>query len=77
MPDREFIHSALDVTTALTYALNSGMVVIVDEPQQEPRPHILAEKEIIKFDRGVFFLCRPNWQFGQQGYPNDATNPNL
>jgi hypothetical protein len=64
MPDREFIHSTHDIATALTYALDSGMTVIVDHPQQEPRPHILARKEIITFDRGVFLLSQPNWQFG-------------
>lgn len=64
MPDREMIHSTSDVTSALLFALDSGLQVRLDDPQPEPRPHLLERSEIGKIERGIFFLFRPEWVYG-------------
>jgi hypothetical protein len=63
MPDREFIHSTSDVTSALNYAFDSGLLVRLDEPQTEPRPLMLTRANVADITKGVFFLFRPEWVF--------------
>lgn len=64
MPDREFIHCSADVASTLLYALDSGLQVRLDEPQQEPRPCMLTRADAAVIKGGVFFLFRPEWVFG-------------
>jgi hypothetical protein len=64
MPDREFIHSTSDVASTLLYALDSGLQIRLDEPQQEPRPCMLTRADVADIPRGVFSLFRPEWVFG-------------
>lgn len=64
MPDHELIHSAADVTSALEYGLDSGLELMLDQPQDMPRPRILTRRDIPNFDRGTFFLYRPEWVYG-------------
>jgi hypothetical protein len=64
MPDREFIHSTADVASTLLFALNSGLLVMVDSPQQDPSPCMLTPEEAAKVERGSFYLFRPEWVFG-------------
>src|SRR5260370_8580066 len=64
MPDQEFIHSNADVTSTLTYALDSGLSVRLDEPQSEPVPRMLTRPDIAKIERGNFEIFRPDWLYG-------------
>src|SRR5579863_4590032 len=64
MPHREFIHTSSDVASLLLYALDSGMQVRLDEPQTERHPRILSRADVTTFDRGIFFLFRPEWVYG-------------
>src|SRR5688572_5941153 len=65
MPDREFIHSAFDVSAVLYYALGSGMQVIVDTPQPEPRPRMITTEDVPLYESGVFLLFKPEWVYGE------------
>ena len=64
MPDREFIHSASDVASALLYAIDSGLQVMLDSPQTQPIPRVLTRDEAAKTEQGVFYLFRPEWVYG-------------
>jgi hypothetical protein len=64
MPDTELIHSSADVPSTLLYALDSGLQVMVDEPQPEARARTLSRAEAGKTERGVFCLIHPDWIFG-------------
>lgn len=64
MPDREFIHSTSDVTSTLLYAFDSGLQVMLDEPQPEARPCMLTRADVAAIKRGQFFLFRPEWVYG-------------
>ncbi|MBI5764010.1 MAG: hypothetical protein HZA51_10845 [Planctomycetes bacterium] len=64
MSDREFVHSTIDVASTLLFALDSGMQVIVDTPQLEPRPQLLSLSQAAKMEKGVFYLFRPEWVSG-------------
>ncbi len=65
MPDREFIHSSNDVASTLNYAFDSGMHIIDDTPQLQPKPYMLMRSEINKIEKGIFYLFRPEWVYGQ------------
>ncbi len=64
MPDREFIHSTIDVTSTLLCALDSGMRVRLDEPQPAPHPFMVERTDVADLERGIFFLFRPQWLYG-------------
>src|SRR2546422_9477438 len=64
MPDREFIHSTSDVASTLLYALDSGLQVMVEDPQSEPRPCMLTQTDVVGIEKGVFSLFRPEWVYG-------------
>jgi hypothetical protein len=64
MPDREFIHSSADVSSTLLFAIDSGLQVMLDEPQPEPQPRMLTRADAASLDRGVFYLFESNWVFG-------------
>ena len=64
MPDREIIHSTADVPAALAYAFDAGFQVMLDEPQIEPKPRLLAQSEVSSMARGVFYLFRATWVYG-------------
>jgi hypothetical protein len=64
MPDRELIHSTADVSSMVLYALDSGFQVMLDSPQPEPRPRMLARMDVNTFKEGVFLLFRPEWVYG-------------
>lgn len=65
MPDREFIHSISDISAVLHYALGSGMQVMFDGPQPEPRPRFLAQEDVALRESGVFLLFKPEWVYGE------------
>jgi hypothetical protein len=64
MLDQEFIHSKDDVTSTLTYALDSGLRVRLDEAQSEPVPRMLTRPDIAEIERGNFEIFRPDWLYG-------------
>ena len=64
MPDREFIHATADVPSTLIFAINSGLQVMQNTQQTDPRPHILDRSEIDDIQKGDFYLFRPEWVFG-------------
>jgi hypothetical protein len=64
MPDCELIHSSSDVTSVLSYALQSGFLVRIDAPQREANVRLVGPSEAGEMQRGVFFLYRPEWIFG-------------
>jgi hypothetical protein len=63
MPDKEFIHSTVDVSSTLLYALDSGLTVMTDESQPDPQPRTLSRTEAASSERGVFYLIHPEWIF--------------
>jgi len=64
MPDRDLIHSLSDVASTLSYALDCGFQVVLDEEQSEPGPRILTRGEIAQIGEGIFYLIRPEWIYG-------------
>ena len=64
MPDREFIHTTSDVTATLLFAFDSGLQVMVDEPQTEPRPRNLTRDDVPRIEKGSFHLYQSAWIFG-------------
>lgn len=70
MAHREFIHASRDVVSLLTYLFDSGMQVMLDSPQPEPRPYIVPATEIPQIEKGAFFIYHKEWVFGAfQMYP--------
>lgn len=64
MPDREFIHASADVSSTLLLALDSGLLVMLDEPQAEPTPRMLSRADVAHLKEGSFYLFRSSWVFG-------------
>lgn len=64
MPDRVFVHSTGDVASLLLFALDSGLQVILDEPQPEAFPGILTRNDVAMMVKGQFCLFRPEWVYG-------------
>jgi hypothetical protein len=65
MPDKEFIHSAADVTQALSFALASGFQIRLDAPKAKAEQRFLQKEEIGTLGGGVFLLLRPEWVYGE------------
>jgi len=65
MPDYEFIHSWSDVSSVLNYAIDSGFKIRSGAPQRELEPCLVTRDSIASFQGGVFYLFRPEWEFGQ------------
>src|SRR5262249_51780083 len=64
MPDREFIHSTIDVTSTLLFAFDSGFQVRLDQPHSNPDRFVLARADVVEIRRGQFSLFRPEWAYG-------------
>src|SRR5215510_14046028 len=64
MPNTEFIHSCADVSSTLIFALDSGLQIMIDEPQSEPEPRMLTRAHAAQTKSGVFSLIHPEWIFG-------------
>jgi hypothetical protein len=64
MYDAELIHSTADVPSALLYAMESGLEVMLDSPQPDPSPRFLSRTEVATMDQGCFYVFRPEWVFG-------------
>jgi hypothetical protein len=61
MADREFIHVSADIGSTLRYALESGMHVMVNCDQPEPRPCMLSRSDVDEIESGDFSLFFPGW----------------